>query len=132
MPRPRTTAYKRSYMNYKKTQADAKRAILSSTVSPVVIEELFLKQAKLRKQHSKKYFSGKWDYGHKRAYDIAIGSAWIQRQYYEDEKVENEINYIRDENQKKEVYSLWRKKAKKDTFSKLLAEHNKIKKTRKK
>ena len=128
MPKSRTTAYQRSYLNYKHTQDAARNAVVCSTVTPSYAEELFLKQAKLRKSHCDKYFGGKWDYGHKRAYDIAIGSAWIQRQYIEDERVENEINYERTPTKKKEKYSVWRKKPKKtESFHQLLQKHKNLK-----
>ena len=100
--------------------------------SPLVAEELFLNEAKLRLQHCNNFFSGKWDDGHKWAYDIALGTAWIHRQHYEDEKVEEEIDYNRTAKKKPEKYSLWRKKNKKtSTFNQLLAEHKKIAKSRK-
>lgn len=132
MPQQRNMAYRRSYINYKRTQEEGRKAAIYGDVSPVVAEELFLKQAKLRLQHCNRFFSGKWDEGHKRAYDIALGTAWIHRQHYEDEKAERDIDYNRTTKKKPEKYSLWRKKSKKTpTFNQLLAEHKKIAKSRK-
>ena len=131
MPQPRRIAYRRSYVNYKTTQKNGRKAVLNDC-SPLVAEDLFLQEAKLRLQHCNKFFSGKWDDGHKWAYDIALGTAWIHRQHYEDEKVEEEIDYNRTAKKKPEKYSLWRKKNKKtSTFNQLLAEHKKIAKSRK-
>ena len=128
MPKSRTTAYQRSYLTYKRTQQEARHAVVYSTACPTDAEELFLKQAQLRKAHCEKYFDGKWDKAHKRAYDIAIGTAWIQRQYAEDERVEDEINYERTQDKKKEKYSVWRKKPNnRESFAELLEKHQNLK-----
>lgn len=124
------TEYRRSYVTYKTTQKNGRKAVLNNS-SPIIAEELFLKEAKLRLQHCNKYFSGNWDYGHKWAYDIAVGTAWIHRQHYEDEKVNSEINYSRTFEQKPQKYSLWRKTKKTSSFEKLIEEHQRIAKSRK-
>ena len=99
MPQPRNMAYRRLHINYKRTQEEGESGNVWRCLTRT--RRTILKQAKLRLQHCNR-FSGKWDEGHKRAYDIALGTAWIHRQHYEDEKAEREIDYNRTTKKKPE------------------------------
>lgn len=126
-----TIAQQKSYAFYKESERKARVAAMKGEC--LLAESLFLQAAEGRKQHSLRYNGGKWDPGHKARYQICIGSAWIQRECYENDKIEDEITYERQGKQPKRVWNVWRntnKSRKKDEFASLLNKHTEIKSRR--
>ena len=126
-----TIAQQKSYAFYKESEGKARIAAMKGEC--LLAERLFLQAAKGRKQHCLRYNGGTWDAGHKARYDICVGSAWIQRECYENDKLEDEITYERQGKQPKRVWNVWRntnKTQKKDEFASLLNKHAEIKSRR--
>lgn len=118
------------YRAYKKAGSIAEQAVQNGEF--LKAERHFLESAKLRLAFRDTYCNGVWDEGHETRYHICIGSAWIQRQAYEDDKIIDSISYERDKPTSR-PWSVWETKhAKKDmSFDFLMKKHAEIKKRRK-
>ena len=118
------------YNSYKKSESIAEQAVQDGDF--LKAEKFFLKAAKQRLAFRDRFCNGVWNEGHAARYHICIGSAWIQRQAYEDDKIIDAISYKRGEHQTRK-WSVWEKKHNKigkESFDSLIQEQKKIQKRR--
>ena len=118
------------YNAYKKPERMAEQAVQNGEF--LKAERYFLEAAAARLYFRDTYCNGVWDDGHEARYHICVGSAWIQRQAYEDEKIIDAISYERGKNSVRR-WSVWEKKHNsiaKDSFESLIKKHALLRKLR--
>ena len=120
-----------TYNYYKMCEKIADKA--AESCEYLKAEHWYLEAAKWRLIFRDNHNGGYWDAGHKAHYDCLKGSAWIQREAYEDNIAIDQICYERKKS-KTPKWSVWKKKhtnIMKDNFESLMKQHQKIKKARK-
>jgi hypothetical protein len=132
MPRSNqhNTTRSQLYYAYKKSEGIAEQAVRDGDF--LKAERFFLKAASQRLAFRDKFCNGVWDEGHEARYQTCVGTAWIQRQAYEDDKIIDAISYMRGEQQTRK-WSVWEKKHRNvgiESFESLIQKHTKIKKRR--
>ena len=119
-----------TYKYYKMCETIAEKA--SREGEYLKAERWYLEAAKWRLVFKDVHNNGYWNEGHKARYQTCVGNAWIQRKAYEDDKLIDRICYER-ERSTTPKWSVWQKKhnkVMKDTFTSLMEQHKKIKKSR--
>jgi hypothetical protein len=118
------------YYAYKKPEMMAEQAVQNGEF--LKAERYFLEAATARLYFRDTYCNGVWDEGHEARYHICVGTAWIQRQAYEDDKIIDAMSYERGGSTTRR-WSVWEKKHKsigKESFDSLIKKHAQLRKRR--